>query len=112
KLFGEEGEFDFTALDKLIPHPVYGRNHWVSVLNPGDSTFEAIKPLLHEAHAIAMRRGERRKTAAEGDAQAWGVPAGERTSALKADASSRSPCLRSIDRELFASRPPLNSPAG
>jgi len=68
KLFGEGGEFDFAALDKLIPHPVYGRNHWVSVLNPGDSTFEAIKPLLHEAHSIAVRRVERRKTPSEGDA--------------------------------------------
>jgi len=67
-LFGEGGEFDFAALDKLIPHPVYGRNHWVSVLNPGDSTFEAIKPLLNEAHSIAVRRLERRKTPSEGDA--------------------------------------------
>ncbi len=68
KLFGEGGEHDFTALDKLIPHPVYGRNHWVSVLNPSESTFESIKPLLHEAHAIAMKRVERRKTPSDGDA--------------------------------------------
>jgi hypothetical protein len=61
KLFGAESEHDFTALDRLIPHPVYGRNHWMSVLNPGDSTFESIKPLLKEAHAIAMGRVERRK---------------------------------------------------
>ncbi len=24
------GEFDFAAPNKLIPHPVYGRNHWVN----------------------------------------------------------------------------------
>ena len=68
KLFGDEGEHDFAVLDKLIPHPVYGRNHWVSVLNPSESTFESIKPLLHEAHAIAMKRVERRKTPSDSGA--------------------------------------------
>jgi len=68
KLFGDESEHDFTALDTLIPHPVYGRNHWVSVLNPSEPTFESIKPLLHEAHAIAVKRVERRKTPSDGDA--------------------------------------------
>jgi hypothetical protein len=27
KWFGDEREHDFTALDTLIPHPGYGRNH-------------------------------------------------------------------------------------
>jgi hypothetical protein len=40
----------------------------VSVLNPSESTFESIKPLLHEAHAIAVKRVERRKTPSDGDA--------------------------------------------
>jgi len=57
-----EEEYDFTALDRLMPHPVYGRNHWVCVLNPSESTFESIKPLLEEAHAIALGRVERRKS--------------------------------------------------
>ena len=68
KLFSDEGRQDYTALDTLIPHPIYGRNHWVSVLNPSESTFDSIKPLLHEAHAIAMKRVERRKTPSGGDA--------------------------------------------
>jgi len=63
KQFGTEGEYDFAALDRILPHPVYGRNHFVSVLNPSDSTFEVIKPLLSEAHGIAMGRVERRKSA-------------------------------------------------
>jgi len=60
KLFGAKSEYDFTGLDRLIPHPVYGRNQWVSVLNTSNSTFESIKPLLKEAHAIAMGRVETR----------------------------------------------------
>jgi hypothetical protein len=61
ELFGNEIKHDFTALDRLMPHPVYGRNHFVCVLNPSHSTFESIKPLLAEAQAIAVNRLERRK---------------------------------------------------
>lgn len=60
-LFPDEGAYDFTDLDRLMPHPVYGQNHWVSVLNPSDATFERIKPLFEEAYGIAVRRLERRK---------------------------------------------------
>ena len=65
-LFVGDDEHDFTALDRLMPHPVYGRNHWVCVLNPSEQTFEALKPLLQEAHEIAAKRGERRKMPSDG----------------------------------------------
>ena len=55
-LFEDGAEHDFTALDRLMPHPVYGRNHWVSVLNPGPATFAALEPLLLEAYDRAVRR--------------------------------------------------------
>jgi hypothetical protein len=46
-----ESEYDFTALDKLMPHPVYGRMYWACILNPGATTFETlVKPLLAEAY--------------------------------------------------------------
>jgi hypothetical protein len=55
---GAEGHFDsrydFTALDQLLPHPVYGRQYWVSVLNPSEATFEELKPLLTEAYNLAV----------------------------------------------------------
>jgi hypothetical protein len=56
KLFGAESEHDFAALDVLMPHPVYGRNHFVCVLNPSVATFESIRPLLKEAYEIAVKR--------------------------------------------------------
>ena len=59
-LFPDEGEHDFTALDTLMPHPVYGVNHWVCVLNPSDATFDGIRPLLDEAYEIAVRRNRDR----------------------------------------------------
>jgi hypothetical protein len=61
QLFGDGGEHDFTALDLLMPHPVYGRNHWVCVLNPSVATFETVKPLLANAHAQAQQRFGRRR---------------------------------------------------
>ena len=47
---------DFSALDQLIPHPVYAAQSWIAVLNPSEETFQAIKPLLDEAHQRAVRR--------------------------------------------------------
>ena len=61
-LFGGEGEHDFSELDRLLPHPVYGANHWVCVLNPSDSTFHELAPLLSEAYEIAVRRARNRST--------------------------------------------------
>jgi hypothetical protein len=60
-LFGDdaEGSHDFTVLDRLMPHPVYGRNHFVCVLNPSDATFQSLKPLLDEAYEIAVKRRSR-----------------------------------------------------
>ena len=64
-LFPDDAEHDFTALDVLMPHPVYGPNHWVCVLNPSEATFEKLKPLLSEAYQIAVRRFESRATTRE-----------------------------------------------
>jgi hypothetical protein len=58
-LFGTGREYDFAALDQLMPHPVYGRNHWVCVLSPSDSTFDTVRPLLAEAYDIALKRHAR-----------------------------------------------------
>jgi hypothetical protein len=48
--------FDYTALDSLLPHPVYGAQAWVSILNPGDKTSEQAKSLLTEARDRATER--------------------------------------------------------
>lgn len=57
---GPEGQFDegydFTALDTLMPHPVYGRQYWVCVVNPGAETFAAARPLLAEAYGLAVAK--------------------------------------------------------
>ena len=55
--------YDFTALDQVMPHPVYGRMYWVCVLNPGDETFETkVQQLLAEAYGLAVSRYKRQAT--------------------------------------------------
>jgi hypothetical protein len=42
---------DHAALDTLLPHPVYAKQRWISILNPSDETFRTVvTPLLDEAH--------------------------------------------------------------
>jgi hypothetical protein len=54
-------DYDFTALDQLMPHPVYGHMCWVCVLNPTDETFETkVRPLLVEAYEMAVDRYRRK----------------------------------------------------
>ncbi|MDE7305949.1 MAG: hypothetical protein K2N33_01020, partial [Clostridia bacterium] len=48
--------FDFTSIDKLLPHPVYAWMNWICVLNPSVDTFEKLKPLIREAHAYAQEK--------------------------------------------------------
>jgi hypothetical protein len=56
-LFGEAPTAtDHAALDTLMPHPVYAKMYWVSVINPSAKTFEKVKPLLAEALSLARSR--------------------------------------------------------
>jgi hypothetical protein len=52
---------DFTALDQLMPHPVYANMYWVCVVSPSAATFETtLVPLLAEAYELAVRKHARR----------------------------------------------------
>lgn len=55
ELFPEAGEHDTTALDVVLPHPVYAAQHWVCVLVP-DRTWPAVQDLLDRAHAFGARK--------------------------------------------------------
>ena len=54
------GDYDFTTLDHLMPHPVYGRMYWVCVLNPSGDIFATnVQPLLAEAYELAVSKYNR-----------------------------------------------------
>ena len=63
-LFGAEGrrveEYDFTALDTLMPHPDYAAQSFICVLSPGDATAQQVRLLLAEAYERAVQRYQRR----------------------------------------------------
>jgi Family of unknown function (DUF6194) len=54
-------EVDPSAVDVLFPHPVYGSMAWLSVVNPGAGTAEAVRDLLAAAHDRARGLHERRR---------------------------------------------------
>lgn len=58
----KRADYDFAALDQLMPHPVYAPQSWMSVLNPSLETFEAIKPLLAEAYSRAVTQRASKRT--------------------------------------------------
>ena len=51
-----ESCYDFTTLDTVMPHPVYGAMFWLCVLNPSDETFLDVQPLIEEAREVALAR--------------------------------------------------------
>ena len=72
KIFGEipkrpnaactvDMNYDFTELNKIIPHPVYAWMGWISVLNPSKETFEILKPLIQEAYEYSKEKFIKRK---------------------------------------------------
>lgn len=54
-----ETGYNFTNLDTVMPHPVYGSMFWLCVLNPSDETFLDVQPLLEEAREVALARAQR-----------------------------------------------------
>lgn len=72
KLFGDrparpakgkiiQGDYDFTALSELMPHPIYGWMSWVQILNPTRALLEEIFPLIEGSYSNAVRKFEQRK---------------------------------------------------
>jgi hypothetical protein len=55
-------EYDYAALDKVMPHPLYAPQSFVCVLNPSPETFETVKPLLAEAWSIVEARHNKPQT--------------------------------------------------
>ena len=55
-----DGPWDFTALDKLTPHPVYGWMSWVSVLKPSKATLAEMDELIDAAFSKAKNAFDRK----------------------------------------------------
>lgn len=51
---------DYTALNILLPHPDYAKQHFFCILNPSGDNAERTKQLIIEAHGLAAGRLERK----------------------------------------------------
>jgi hypothetical protein len=56
-----EEDFDYSALDCVLPHPVYAAQAWVSILNPGDKTSALARSVIVEAHGRAAEHHRPRR---------------------------------------------------
>lgn len=54
-------DYDFTLTDRILPHPVYAWMGWICMLNPSESTFEKLKPLIQESYEYAKEKYEKRR---------------------------------------------------
>jgi hypothetical protein len=54
-------DYDYAEFDILLPHPIYGGQGWVSIVNPGRRTTELARRLLVEAYELARGRWRRRQ---------------------------------------------------
>jgi hypothetical protein len=54
------GPWNFTQLDTLMPHPVYGWMGWVAIMNPRRERFHDILPLLDLAYVKAVESYKKR----------------------------------------------------
>jgi len=53
-------DYDYTALDVIMPHPEYAAQNFICVLSPAEATWDRTRALLAEAYDIAARREARR----------------------------------------------------
>ena len=66
RIAAADTEPDYAAADRLMPHPVYGRQHWISIVNPSETTFrDKVIPLIALAHDRLAAVRARHQFAAE-----------------------------------------------
>ncbi len=52
--------YDFSELNKIMPHPIYGWMSWICILNPTKETFNKLFPLIEEGYHLALKKYEKK----------------------------------------------------
>ncbi len=51
RLVGSMTDPDYAAFDRFVPHPVYARQRWISIVNPSHETIRiTLMPLIAAGH--------------------------------------------------------------
>lgn len=53
--------YDFSATNQILPHPVYAWMAWICSLNPSEKTFNELMPLIQEAYEYTKEKHKKRK---------------------------------------------------
>lgn len=56
ELKNHRDRFDYAALNRLFPHPLYGPSGWVSIINPDAELVPTVEALLRRSLERARRR--------------------------------------------------------
>jgi hypothetical protein len=57
RLVGGVADPDYAVFDTFIPHPVYAKQRWISILNPSHrAVSEELMPLIEAGHARLAAR--------------------------------------------------------
>lgn len=54
------GSYDFTKLDTLYPHPVYGWMCWVAIINPSEQSFKELETLISESYRLVLQKHQKK----------------------------------------------------
>lgn len=58
-----EGPYNFTDLDLLTPHPIYGWMCWVAISNPSKDSFERLEHLIFESYQLTKQKHSKKSSA-------------------------------------------------
>ena len=60
RLVGSMVDPDYAAFDRYLPHPVYAKQRWISILNPSYETVrDTLMPLIAQGHDRLVSRWDR-----------------------------------------------------
>lgn len=63
RLLASQTDPDYAAFDRFMPHPVYAKQRWISILNPSHETVrDELMPLIADAHARLVALRERHES--------------------------------------------------
>jgi len=58
-----QNDWDYTALNRFMPHPDYAAQHYICILNPEEDLLPGTIKFIEEAYLIAKNRFDKKQSA-------------------------------------------------
>jgi len=56
-----EMDYDFSEINKIMPHPIYSWMAWACVISPSRDTFNSLLPLIDEGYQMCLKKYAKKK---------------------------------------------------